>query len=97
MQITSTPIIPVNQSVIPQQIVVQQTTWNKRPIGYEQCARCKGWGHWASECPLIDRDLVVVEDELHVEEEVLIGEDALVEDVEGEILEMVEIRQSMPP
>ena len=51
MQITSTPIIPVNQSVTPQQIAVQQTTWNKRPIGYEQCARCKGWGHWASECP----------------------------------------------
>ena len=51
MQITSTPIIPVNQSVNPQQIAVQQTTWNKRPIGYEQCAYCKGWGHWASECP----------------------------------------------
>ena len=47
--------------------------------------------------PLIDRDLVVVEDDLHVEEEVVIGEDALVEDVEDEILEMVEIRQSMPP
>ena len=47
--------------------------------------------------PLIDRDLVVVEDDLHVEEEVVIGEDALVEDVEDRILEMVEIRQSMPP
>ena len=30
---------------------MQQTTWNKRPIGYEQYARCKGWGHWESECP----------------------------------------------
>ena len=47
--------------------------------------------------PLIDRDLVVVEDDLHVEEEVVIGEDVLVEDVEDKILEMVEIRQSMPP
>ena len=42
--------------------------------------------------PLIDRDLVVVEDDLHVEEEVVIGEDALVEDVEDGIMEMVEIR-----
>ena len=45
----------------------------------------------------IDRDLVAVEDHLLVEEEVVIGEDALVEDVEDGILEMVEIRQSMPP
>ena len=46
---------------------------------------------------VIDRDLVVVEDNLHVEEEVVIGEDALVEDVEHRIMEMVEIKQSMPP
>ena len=42
--------------------------------------------------PLIDRDLGVVEDDLHVEEEVVISEDALAEDVEDGILEMVEIR-----
>ena len=47
--------------------------------------------------PLIDKDHVVVEDNLHVEEEVVIGKDALVEDVEGGVLEMVEIRRSMPP
>ena len=47
--------------------------------------------------PLIDRDLMVVEDDLHMEEEVVIGESALVEDVEDGILEMVEIRKSMPP
>ena len=21
------------------------------PIGYNQCSRCKGWGHWSYECP----------------------------------------------
>ena len=47
--------------------------------------------------PLINKYLVVVEDDLHVEEEVVIGEDALVEDVEDKIMEMVEIRRSMPP
>ena len=47
--------------------------------------------------PLIDRDLVVVEGDLHVQEEVVFREDALVEDVGDGILEMVEIRQSMPP
>ena len=47
--------------------------------------------------PLIDRDLVVVEDNLHVEEEVVIGDDALMEDVEDRIMEMMDIRKSMPP
>ena len=46
---------------------------------------------------LIDRDLVVVEEHFPVEEEVVIGEDVLVEDVEDRILEMMEISQSMPP
>ena len=46
------------------------------------------------DAPLIDRDLMVVEDDLHMEEEVLIGKDALVEDVEDGVME---IRQSMPP
>ena len=58
-------------------------------------AKVRAIGH--QNAPLIDRDLVVVEDDLHVEEEVVIGEDALVEDVEDGILEMVKIRQSMPP
>ena len=98
MQITSTPLIPVNQSLTPQQIAVQQTTWNKRPIGYEQCARCKGWGHWASEMPLLLTGISWwSRNDLHVEEEVVIGKDALVEDVDDGILEMVEIRQSIPP
>ena len=47
--------------------------------------------------PLLNRALVVVEDDLHVEEEVVIGEDALVDEVEDGILEMLEIRQSIPP
>ena len=55
-------------------------------------AKAGAIGH--QNAPLIDRGLVVVEDNLHVEEEVVIGEGALVEDVEDEILEMVEIRQS---
>ena len=58
-------------------------------------AKARAIGH--QNAPLIDRDLVVVEGDLHVEEEVVIGEDALVEDVEDGILEMVEIRQPMPP
>ena len=58
-------------------------------------AKVAAIGH--QNAPLIDRDLVVVEGDLHVEEEVVIGEDALVEDVEDGILEMVEIRQPMPP
>ena len=45
----------------------------------------------------IDKGHVVDEGDFPVEEEVIIGEDALVEDVENEILKMVEIRQSMPP
>ena len=53
--------------------------------------------NWHQNAPLINKDLVVVEDDLHVEEEVVIGKDALVEDMEDGILEMVEIRQSMPP
>ena len=47
--------------------------------------------------PLINRDIVVVEGNLRVQEEVVIGENALVEDVEDGIVEMLEIRQSMPP
>ena len=46
--------------------------------------------------PLFGRGPVVVEDDLYVEEEVVIGEDGLVEDVEDGIMEIVEIRQSMP-
>ena len=46
--------------------------------------------------PLINKDLMVVEDGLHMEEKVVIGEDALVEDMEDRIMEMMEIRQSMP-
>ena len=53
-------------------------------------AKARAIGH--QDVPPIDRDLVVAEDDLHVEEEVVIGEDALVEDVEHGNLEMVEIR-----
>ena len=21
------------------------------PVGYNQCSRCKGWGHWSYDCP----------------------------------------------
>ena len=42
--------------------------------------------------PVIDRDLVVVDGNLHVEEEVVISEGDLVVDVEDGILEMMEIR-----
>ena len=47
--------------------------------------------------PLMDRDLVVVEDDLHMEEELVISNDILVEDMEDGIMEMIKIRQSMPP
>ena len=53
-------------------------------------AKARAIGH--QNAPLIHKDLVVVEDNLHVEEEALIGKDSLVEDVEDGIMEMMEIR-----
>ena len=36
-----------------QSFAASQTQGQKQypPVGYNQCSRCKGWGHWSYECP----------------------------------------------
>ena len=34
-----------------QQIAAQQVQGQQGQVGYNQCRRCKGYGHWADDCP----------------------------------------------
>ena len=42
------PGIPIDS----QQIAVQSNVnAGQRPLGRNQCSKCRGWGHWAKDCP----------------------------------------------